>query len=79
MLDRKIIEKRAFELHLYEHPDIHVVIKKHKLIYLNSQIQQVAKELVLECYANSYRPPPKDVFVEPELISWVKGKHIQFD
>lgn len=70
LLDRKIIKERAFNLH----PDIHVILKKHKLTYLNSQIQPVAKELMLEFYANFYRPLTEDTVAEPELISWFRGK-----
>lgn len=54
------------------------MLKHHKLTYLNSQIQLVAKDLVLEFYANAYRPPSEDVSAEPELISWVRGKQIQY-
>lgn len=57
LLDRNIIEQRAFNLHPDQHPEIHVIMTKHKLTYLNSHIQPVAKELVLEFYVNAYRPP----------------------
>ncbi|KAI5396082.1 hypothetical protein KIW84_062324 [Lathyrus oleraceus] len=51
-LYRKIIEERAFNLHLDQHHDIHDILKKHKLTYLNNHIQPLAKELVLEFYAS---------------------------
>lgn len=44
-------------------------MKKHNLNYLNSQIQLVSKELVLEFYANAYRLHTKDAAVEPKMIS----------
>lgn len=46
-MDMKIIEERDFNLDLDKHSDNHVVLKKHKLTYLNNQIQLVAKKLVL--------------------------------
>ena len=54
LLDKKIVEERDVNLHSDQHHEIHVVLKQHKLTYLNSQIQPVAKELVLEFYANAY-------------------------
>lgn len=74
--DRKVIEGRAFNLYLDEHHEIHSMLKKHKLTYSNSQVQPVAKDLVLEFYANAYRPPFKDTAIESELISLVKEKQI---
>lgn len=61
LLDRKHIKEKAFNLHPDQHHDIYDVLKHHKLIYLNCQIQPVAKELVLEFYANAYRPPSEDI------------------
>lgn len=46
-MDMKIIEERAFNLDPDKHSDIHVVLKKYKLTYLNRQIQLMAKKLVL--------------------------------
>lgn len=78
-MERKIIEDKAFNMHPDEHPNIHNILKKHKLTYLNSQIHPVAKELVLEFYVNAYRPFSGDTVAEPELISWVRAKQIQFE
>ncbi|KAI5428235.1 hypothetical protein KIW84_033293 [Lathyrus oleraceus] len=75
----KIIKERAFNLHPDQHHDIHAVLKHHKLTYLNSQIQPAIKDLVLEFYANSYRPSFEDAAAEPELTFWVRGQQIQYD
>lgn len=53
LLDMKFIKERAFNIHPDQHHDIHVVLKNYKRTYLNSQIQPVAKEMVLELYANA--------------------------
>lgn len=79
LLDRKIIDERPFNLHPDQQLNIYVVLKKHKLTYLNSQIHHVDKELVLEFYANAYIPSTEDIAAESELISWVIGKQIQYD
>lgn len=42
LLDKKIIEDKAFNQHPGEHSDIYRTLKKHKLTYLSSQIQPVA-------------------------------------
>ncbi|KAI5443179.1 hypothetical protein KIW84_012009 [Lathyrus oleraceus] len=57
-------------MHPDENPNIHDILKKHKINYLNSQIQPVAMELVLELYANTYRPLTEDTPAKPELIFW---------
>lgn len=79
LLVRKIIEERAFNLRPNKHPDIYVVMKKNKFTYRNSQIQPVAKGMVLKFYVNAYKPPTKDALVEPEFISWVRGGQIMYD
>lgn len=76
LLDRKIIEERAFNLHPDQYHDIHVILKQNKLTYLNSQIQSVAKEMVLEFYASAYTSPYKDTVAEPELVSCVRAEQI---
>lgn len=62
-----------------EHSEIHNMLKKHKLTYLNNQIHLVAKDLILEFYINAYIPLSKDVVVKSKLISLVRGKQINFD
>lgn len=69
LMNRKIIEERAFDMHPDKHHEIHSILKKHKLTYLNRKIQLMAKELVLDLYGNAYRPLSEDTTVEPELIS----------
>lgn len=53
LMDRKIIEERAFDMHPDEHHEINSILKIHKLPYLNRHIQSMAKELVLDLYGNA--------------------------
>lgn len=62
----------SFSLQPEELIDIHRVIKKHKLIVLNSMIQPVSTELDRELYAKVYRFPYNDCDEAPSLISWVR-------
>lgn len=48
--ERKIIEERVWNLQPDQLHKVNEVLIKHKLTYLNQQIQPVARNLVLEFY-----------------------------
>lgn len=73
ILDQDIMEERSFNLSPNEYLEIHQVLKKHKLSKL------VALDLVLEFYANAYRPSFEQTEAEPTLLSWVRGREILYD
>lgn len=79
LVDRNIIEERAFHLSPDEYHEIHSMLKKHRHNYMNSQIHHVAKNLVLKFYSNAYKPPYENTITDPELVSWVRGRQIHYD
>lgn len=54
---RNVIEEKAWVLKHGELPKVIVMLKKQKRTHLNIQIQSVARDLVLEFYANAFRAP----------------------
>ncbi|KAI5414803.1 hypothetical protein KIW84_040316 [Lathyrus oleraceus] len=73
-----IIEEKAWVLKHGELPEVNDVLKKQKLTHLNAQIQPVARDLVLELYANTYRAPDDEATDATQLVSQVRGKKIDY-
>ncbi|KAI5431987.1 hypothetical protein KIW84_035937 [Lathyrus oleraceus] len=74
---RNFIEEKAWVLKHGELPEVTIMLKKHKLTHLNAQIQPVARDLVLEFYANAYRAPDDEATDSTQLVLWVRSKDLQ--
>ncbi|KAI5383726.1 hypothetical protein KIW84_070909 [Lathyrus oleraceus] len=62
-----IIEEKAWVLKHGELLELIVVLKKQKPIHLNAHIQSVARDLVLEFFANAYRAPYNEATGDTQL------------
>ncbi|CAI8598014.1 unnamed protein product [Vicia faba] len=80
---RYINNERGWKLEPDQLLEVHEVLAKHKLNFLNDQLWPVAQDLVLEFYANAFRTLEEiaATSVEPnaDLVSWVHGKTILFN
>lgn len=74
-----IMEEKTFNLSPNEYHEIHQVLKKYKLTYLNRKIHLFSQDMVVEFHVNGYRPPFEKTKIEPTLLSWVRGKEIRYN
>lgn len=73
-----VIEEKAWVLKHGGLLEVIIVLKKQKLIHLNAHIQSVARDLVLEFFANAYRAPYDEATSDTQLVSWVRCKQIDY-
>ena len=74
-----VVEEKAWVLKHDELPEVTIMLKKQKLTHLNTQIQPVARDLVFEFYANTYRELDDEATDATRLVSWVQGKKIDYN
>ncbi|CAI8606892.1 unnamed protein product [Vicia faba] len=79
LMTQNVIEEKSWVLNQDELLEVTVILKKQKLTYLNKNIQLVAKELVMEFYANAYCDPSDEDSDVTQLVYRVRGKEIRYD
>lgn len=74
-----VVEEKAWVLKHGELPEVTIMLKKQKLTHLNTQIQPIARDLMFEFYANTYRAMDDEATDATQLVSWVQGKKIDYN